>query len=232
MKFKFLLFALTSCFVVSCNSNDSKKESNEKELPKNETIVKANKTELRGDLKGCYEVIDKDYKIKRENRALVLRVELMRTDQELPYERKDVVIYPEAGNSTASYCAGFGIELLDIDGNVLDKLNAKSTPYSWDEVTEMLQLLPEETGTIQFHVYTEVARKDVASFRITSIVEENTKKSNNSANKDDLDEFAEELGEIDKTVEVLDKSMDVAGEMLETSAKMAGDVLEIPRKMK
>ena len=92
-------------------------------------------------------------------------VELKRTSKDLPYDRKNVVIFDDAKKSSAEFCAGFGSELLDENGDVIEKQNANSTPYSWDEMTAALQLLEDETPTIAFHM--EDLSKAV-SFRITS----------------------------------------------------------------
>lgn len=173
-KKKYWLIGIGVClllYIASIGGGDSN-ESTEESAPQ---ILKAAQTEIKGDLKGCYTVVDKDYKVTYDYGDIVVTVELMRTSEETPFDRKDVTVYPEAKESSKSMCAGFGIELLDEEGNVVDKLTANHNPYSWDEVKEVLQLLPEETSTIQFRFYDNIS--SAVSFRITSMVEENEHKN-------------------------------------------------------
>ena len=138
-----------------------------------EIILKPAKVEIAGALKGCYEVVNKEYKVKfgkSSHDSDAINVEIKRTDKQLPYDEDDVTIYPDAHKSLAGNRAGFGIEILDADGNVIEKKSASSTPYSWDEMNEALHLCPGDTGTIQFK-FKSLA--NAASFRVTSIVEPN-----------------------------------------------------------
>ncbi len=163
--------AFASMLLCSCGGGSSS-SSNAEEAPQ-EHILKAAQTEIKGDLKGCYELVDKNYKVKFAKKSYesdVVTVELKRTSKDLPYDRKNVVIFPEGKESSAEFCAGFGIEILDENGDVIEKQNANSNPYSWDEMTAALQLLEDETTTIAF--YMEDLSKAV-SFRITSLVQPN-----------------------------------------------------------
>lgn len=197
------------------------------ETPQKEVVLKAAQTEIKGDLKGCYEVVDKNYKVKFAKKSYesdVVNVELKRTSKALPYDRKDVVVFPEADESAAKNCAGFGIEILDADGDVIDKINAKATPYSWDEVTAVLQLLPDETATIGFH-FDNLA--EAVSFRITSIVEKNEKrKTSVSSEMDALMDVAKEAAKLSKDVDVkkaqsdAEDALKVASQAMKTAGKM------------
>lgn len=158
------------CIVSNMGGEDSSESTNDI-TPQ---IIKPAQTEIKGDLKGCYSVVEKEYKVTYDYGRVVI-VELMRTSKETPFDRKDVTVYPEAKESLKSMCAGFGMELLDEEGNVIDKLTANHNPYSWNEVKEVLQLLPEETSTIQFKFYDDIS--SAVSFRITSMVEKNEHKN-------------------------------------------------------
>ena len=153
-KKKYILIGIGVVVLISLFSNIGGNEETTTQEPK-ELIIKAAQTAIKGDLKGCYEVVDKNYRVKFAQKSYesdIVTVELLRTSQQLPYDRKNVVIYPEADESSAENCAGFGIEILDAYGDVIEKINANATPYSWDEMTAALQLLPEETTTIAFHL--------------------------------------------------------------------------------
>lgn len=206
-------------------------------------ILKAAQTEIKGDLKGCYELVDKDYKPKYDNIwGYAVNVELKRTSAQLPHDRKEITIFPDSHKSSAKYCAGFGIEILDADGNVIDKKNANATPYSWDEMTAAVQLLPEETTTIKYYFK---SLHDAASIRVTSMLMENeerksaTKTESKSESKSksksksesesgslsgllkemtdlsDDEDLKDDLKDAEAALEIAGKTMEVAGDMLD-----------------
>ncbi|MBO7262337.1 MAG: hypothetical protein J6U95_05330 [Alistipes sp.] len=200
-------------------------------------ILKAAQTEIKGDLKGCYELVDKDYKPKYDNIwGYAVNVELKRTSAQLPHDRKEITIFPDSHKSSAKYCAGFGIEILDADGNVIDKKNANATPYSWDEMTAAVQLLPEETTTIKYYFK---SLHDAASIRVTSMLMENeerksatkTESKSKSESKSesgslsgllkemtdlsDDEDLKDDLKDAEAALEIAGKTMEVAGDMLD-----------------
>ncbi len=208
--------AFASMLLCSCGGGSSS-SSNAEEAPQ-EHILKAAQTEIKGDLKGCYELVDKNYKVKFAKKSYesdVVTVELKRTSKDLPYDRKNVVIFPEGKESSAEFCAGFGIEILDENGDVIEKQNANSNPYSWDEMTAALQLLEDETTTIAFHM--EDLSKAV-SFRITSLVQPNEERKTAMGSLVDAAKSAAEISDAD--VEDAEKAMKVAGEAMDAATKM------------
>ena len=192
--------------------------NNDSEAPKEEKVVvlKAAQTEIKGDLKGCFEVVDKNYKVKFAKKSYdndIVVVELMRTETELPYDRNNLVIFPEAKESQAEYCAGFGIEILNADGDVIDKKNANATPYSWDEMTAALKILPGETSTIAFHFDN---LSEAVSFRITSLIQPNDQKK--SEVKKDVESVIDEAikdADLEQGVEVAGKTMKAAEALID-----------------
>ena len=237
------VFLLLSLFSVDCGGN-----STEQVAPAvvKELTLKPAQTEIKGDLKGCYEVVDKNYKVKFATKSYerdIITVELKRTDKQLPYDRKNVVIFPEAKESTAENCAGFGIEILNADGDVIDKVNANATPYSWDEMTAALQLVTDDTTTIDFRFE---SLDEAASFRVTSIVMENeelkkaetkkTEKEAKKAEKDDegsvlksLTNLAKEAIDLDADddLEQLEKDAETALKVADKTMKLAGKMLDV-----
>ena len=221
MKTKFLSLAFATMLFASCGGGSNNSESKAEE--KADQIIKATQTEIKGDLKGCFEVVDKDYKVKYEKSGLgswVVTFELKRNEQELPYDRKDVVIYPEAKESSKSMLAGFGIEILDADGNVIEKEAANATPYSWDEMTAAIQLLPNETTTIKYEFYDDISA--ATGFRITSIVEKNDKRKSEIS---DLVDAAEKLSK--KAEDVTDEDMKKAVEDAEKALEVTEKALDL-----
>lgn len=49
----------------------------------------------------------------------IIKVEIKRTSQELPFDHKDVAIFPEAKESNANNLAGSGVEVLEAVGGLL-----------------------------------------------------------------------------------------------------------------
>ena len=214
-KTKYILIGIGAIILISLLSNiggsDDATTQEVKEVK--EVVLKAVQTEIKGDLKGCYEVVDKDYKVKFATKSYeddLVTVELKRTSKNLPYDRKDVTIFPGAEKSSANNCAGFGIEILNADGDVIDKEAANATPYSWDEMTAALQLLQDETTTIRFYFDN---LSEATSFRVTSLVQKNDKR------KTALEEAAKTAKEASKKAkdadDDYDKAFKAAGQLLE-----------------
>lgn len=215
---KKILYSLAFASMLLCSCGGSSSSSSNAEEAPQEHILKAAQTEIKGDLKGCYELVDKNYKVKFAKKSYesdVVTVELKRTSKDLPYDRKNVVIFPEGKESSAEFCAGFGIEILDENGDVIEKQNANSNPYSWDEMTAALQLLQDETTTIAFHM--EDLSKTV-SFRITSLVQPNEERKTAMGSLVDAAKSAAEISDAD--VEDAEKAMKVAGEAMDAATKM------------
>ena len=239
-KKKYILIGIGVFLLISLLSSMCSGGS-EKVAPK-ELILKPAQTEIKGDLKGCYEVVDKNYKVKFATKSYendVITVELKRTTEPLPYDRKNVVIFPEASKSTAENCAGFGVEILNADGDVIDKKNANATPYSWDEMTTALQLLTDDTATIQFHFDN---LNEAASFRVTSIVMANEElkaaqaKAEAKAEKGDdsliesLTGLAKEAAKLDyddDDLEDLEKEAELALKAADKTLQLAGKMLDV-----
>lgn len=215
-KVKLFTVAMATTLLASCSGGSN---NNVAEAP-SEIAVKVAQTEIKGDLKGCYELVDKNYKVKIDEQYGddLLIIELRRTAQELPYDRKNVVIFPEAKESSAEYCAGFGIEILDANGDIIDKREASTTPYSWDEMTAALQLLPDETTTIRFY-FDDLTQ--AASFRITSILLPNDERKTAVDEIVDAAKSATEISEdLDVDIEDATKALDAVGDVLEAEIKM------------
>ena len=237
-KKKYILIGIGVFLLISLLS--SMCSGGSEEVAPKELILKPAQTEIKGDLKGCYEVVDKNYKVKFATKSYendVITVELKRTAEPLPYDRKNVVIFPEASKSTAENCAGFGVEILNADGDVIDKKNANATPYSWDEMTTALQLLTDDTATIQFHFDN---LNEAASFRVTSIVMENEElkaaQAKAEAKKGDdsliesltgLAKEAAKLDSDDDDLEDLEKEAEIALKAADKTLELAGKMLDV-----
>lgn len=219
MKFKFLALTIIAFAFASCGGNSSNSEkASESETAQKEHVVKPAQTEIKGDLKGYFETVDKETPITKDMSANVISVEIKRTEKELPFDRKDVTIFPEADDSEKSYVAGFGIEVLDDKDNVIAKAEANSTPYSWDEMKASLQTLPGETATIKFHFYDDLSK--ASSYRILSTLEKNEKKVKEKSKADKLldkavDKAVEKADEIEDDIETAKEVVGVAKDIID-----------------
>ena len=168
--------------------------------------LKPESEEVSGELEDCFTVVDKTYKVKLEDlTGGILTVELARTDSPLPFDTNDRAIYHMGEYSSSPYVqVGFGIELYDAEGNVVDKTSASgsglSGSYSPDEAVELVKLSEGKTGTIRFSISDEA--KDAVSFKITS---------------------AYQYGGSDKEVEVIDYEVPSSDDYNSTSSS---DVVE------
>lgn len=143
--------------------------------------AKPETTEIKGVLKGCYEVIQKDYAIKENGSwGHLISVELKRTDKELPFDPQKATSFSVSEDGKPIQ-VGFGIELLDENGDVVEIKNANTGgvggAYSSDDIDAAIQLGSGETGIVRWSVNAE--NKPV-TFRITSAVSESTSTSSTS----------------------------------------------------
>lgn len=151
--------------------------SGKKNEEKQEIILKPETTEVSGDLEECFVVIDREYKVTDGFGNGLLTVEIERTDEELPFDLEGKHLFSFSQFAAVEYVqVGFGIEFLDKDGNVLDKVEASGSGFSGsydpDEAVALVKLKPGKKGTIRFSVGDEAV--EAVSFRITSAYEENS----------------------------------------------------------
>ena len=165
-----VLAAVLFLLAASCG----KKEKNQ-DVQNDAIELKPASTEISGEMEGCFTVVDRTYKVKFEDfTGGILTVELMRTDDILPFSSDGRELYSFSSYSASPYVqVGFGIELLDSDGNIIDKTSASASglagPYSPDECVELVKLSEGKTGSIRFSISEEA--KEATSFRITSAFE-------------------------------------------------------------
>lgn len=164
---RILLFAVAS-LLMSCGGDK-----------KTELTLTPETTEIKGPLKGCYEVVQQDYMIQQQNSwSSLINVELKRTNQELPFD-------PQTASGFDGYAetlVGFGIELIDEDGEVVEVIDANATglsgPYSSDDIEAAINLTPGETGIVRWSVDME---NEPVSFRITSAISKGNSSSDHSS---------------------------------------------------
>lgn len=170
--------------LASCGS---KKNSEEKEA----IVLTPETTHIKGDLSDYFEVVDKEYTVTDDWGDMV-SIEVKRTDIAYDFELEGVAPYGTYGRSVTGN-AGFGIEILDENGNVIDKTSATASGlsgmYSSDDMKEALKLKSGETGTVRWSFHFDDEKKP-AKFRLTSAYEEvNSSESNSGYSDSDSSSF-------------------------------------------
>ena len=154
---------------------ESVKEEPAKEEPaKVAEVIKVTPetTTVKGSLNGCFEVVDRVYKLIDDYGTPKIRVELKRTSAPLPFKVTDIVDMDDAYGSGKSKVFGIGVEFLDADGEVV----ATENPCSTDGDCLMFSLNTDETATIELNIWDDDNIGTAVKFRVTSIVKENEDK--------------------------------------------------------
>ncbi len=167
-KLKFISYILVLGLLVSCGGKKEEKSEN--------IFMKPETTTVSGGLGECFRVIDREYKIIGDWPKLIT-VELERTDSSLPFElTSSTEVRSYSHSMTGSFIqVGFGIEFLDEDGNVLDKISASASglsgSYDSNESVDLVKLRPGEKGSIRFSLDSDA--ENATQFRISSSYTEN-----------------------------------------------------------
>lgn len=163
MKFlKIFTIAIIAFSLASCGSKNNQSEEDKSEESKGLT---PETTKIKGDLGDYFEVVDKDYILTKDGIGVMVSVEVKRTDTEYAFDPQGVEDFGVTGDGIRN--AGFGIELLDENNNVIEKKAATRGMYSRDDIKEALKLKPGETGTVRWEFYLNEDQKPV-KFRLTS----------------------------------------------------------------
>lgn len=182
---KYAIAIFASLLLFSCGEKRNSGETSE-------IVMTPSEVEVSGDLEGCFVVKERKYKATGDWANGIITVEIERTDNDLPFELGDREL---CSFSTYMYDAnvqvGFGIEFLDEDGNVLDKVSADgsgtSGSYDTDEAVALCKLKKGRKGTIRFTV--DDSAKEAVSFRISSAYKENAEREyTGSSNDEDTDD--------------------------------------------
>ena len=187
-----MLSALLCGTLSSCGG--SKKSDHSYKLTPETTAVK-------GDLSDYYEVVDKEYTTTNNYRTMmddwhtIVAIEIKRTDKEFDFDSESTLpMLKESVGLTGN--AGFGIEIIDENGNVIAKSAATDGGihgmYNDDDMKEALKLKPGETATVRWEINFADDDKPV-KFRLTSAYEKsgydggNTEASASSSSSNNWD---------------------------------------------
>lgn len=167
MKLKLLGFSFIALLLASCGGSNS----TTKDEP---VLIKPTQTTIKGDLRDCFEVVDKSYEVKWNSYGKTITVEIKRTDAELPFSRDDFDVYEKKGDNPKSSVVGIGIELIDSMGNVVNQIAPNSTNIDEDLLIAAMRLNSGETAVISWDL-SDKWDYGITGFRLSSSVEKNTK---------------------------------------------------------
>lgn len=163
--FKYFAMAAFAIILASCGG---KKDNSDKTI-----VLTPETTHIKGDLGDCFEVVDKEYTVTDDWGDMV-SIEVKRTDADFSFDTKGVEPYGTYGKGVTGN-AGFGIEILDENGNVIEKTAATASGlsgmYSSDDMKEALKLRAGETCTVRWSFQFDNDKKPV-KFRLTSAYKE------------------------------------------------------------
>jgi hypothetical protein len=163
--FKFLLIACFAFLLASCGGKKGNSDEAIKLTPET--------THIKGELGDYFEVVDKEYTVTTDNWGDLVSIEVKRTDEDYVFDINGVKPYGISGRGVNGH-AGFGIEILDENGNVIEKSAATTGGiggmYSTDDMKEALKLRADETGTVRWLFHFDTNKKP-AKFRLTSAYE-------------------------------------------------------------
>jgi hypothetical protein len=172
MRKSILMFGLTA-LLMSCGGN-------------NAVSLKPETTNVKGDLKEFYEVVDKNYKVIEEGINNIVNVELKRTSNEFAFNPKSGEFRYGTwyGNNGEEIIVNFGFELLDEENNVIQTLKPGDSGWygtDYEDIEPLLKLNTDETGTLKLKI--DIENKPV-KFRILSSLNES--KSTDSEDTKDV----------------------------------------------
>ena len=155
-----MAFALVSC-------------GGEKKAEKAGTLTPA-KTEVKGDLSEYYTVVEKTYNIDAFEKSIlkepIIAIELKRTDKEMKGFHGFEPVGTFGQGVYGNY--GFGIKVTDANGKQVLSVRADeggmNGVYSSDDLKDLWELAPGETGIVRWSVEELKDAKGEYKFEITS----------------------------------------------------------------
>ena len=110
--------------------------------------VKILSTEVEGDLKGCFKVLDSVCEVvKDDNGNSAIIVNIQRTDESVPFTSETVSSFNQ-NNTKALVLAGFGYEGYNNNSDLSGELFADENNNYTEQQLKILQLQPGQKGTL------------------------------------------------------------------------------------
>lgn len=167
---KFFVIAVMAICLAACGGKKDPEEKGNEEI-----TLTPETTKVRGDLREYFKVVDKEYTVTKEFGDLV-SIEVERTDVDFDFDLTDIEPFGTFGPGVRGN-VGFGIEILDEKGNVIEKCAATASGlsgmYSSGDMKEAMALKPGESSTVRWSFHFKEDGPKPAKFRLTSALQEN-----------------------------------------------------------
>lgn len=198
--FKYLTIAIVAICLASCGGKQNSEETVETEDTV-EIVLTPETTQIKGDLGDYFEVVEKEYTATNEYGLSTISIEVKRTDTDYSFDLKGVDPYGTYGQGVTGH-AGFGIEILDEKGNVIEKEAATAGNCPYADMKEALKLKAGETATVRWSFHFDSDKKP-AKFRLTSAYEEVDSSnwgSSSSSSSDDKSSSSDDSSDDDESI--------------------------------
>jgi len=162
-----LLALVGALYLSACGGQNEKKVKN--------TTIKPKTTIIKGDLSAYFEVVERDYEIKIDQKSSVksglISVEVKRTDKDFDFPTDK--INPFGTNGSENYHVGFGIEIFgenEPEYIANPTASGMSGIYSSDDAKGLMKLKKGETAFIRWSVDEHKLDK-LKTFQLSSALE-------------------------------------------------------------
>lgn len=189
---KKVLFGILMLFITglttSCGNKTNKDVQNEETVSEADSaanltqsgneglFLKPKTTKVKGELGFCYDVIEKEYELTENNgETALLTVELKMNENGIPFNPSLAGTY--ANFDDGGYIAvGFGIQIIDANGVVIDETFAgskgKDTPKYAEDGIKLVNMQSNQTGTLRFVIHNVKDINKDCTFTLASVFEE------------------------------------------------------------
>lgn len=232
--FSYAMIIAASFALVACGGEEKKEEgtssSSSSSKKQVEVKIKPTTTAVSGLMSGCFEVVDREYKLKGDSWGLggEVIVTIKRTDKALPFDvNGEVVAYGTCCTDRDYITVGFGCEFYDADGDIVEKKDFDYL-YSHEESVNIVRLPEGETATITYSLYANAEELEkITSFKVTSSYANNKATGSGSDDEDILSAAVSKASNIyDDAVSTAKNIYDDALETAKDTYKAAGAAVE------
>ena len=197
-----ILFVIVSAFLfVSCGGSGSKKNEEPQDIK-----IKPVSEKVQGPLGEYFEVVSKDYKVKKDY-SYEVSIEFKRIAEGLPEPWTKGM---EVGTDDGQLVAKFTYEFQDADGSVI----AQTTGDCFDDMKAICALSVGASTTILVNIYDDGFNASAAQFKVGSLLEYHAPKpEESSASASSSESRSDE--DLDEAIETSKKTAKEAGAMIE-----------------
>lgn len=221
--FSYAMIIAASFALVACGGEEKKEEGSSSSKKQVEVKIKPTTTAVSGLMSGCFEVVDREYKLKGDSWGLggEVIVTIKRTDKALPFDvNGEVVAYGTCCTDRDYITVGFGCEFYDADGDIVEKKDFDYL-YSHEESVNIVRLPEGETATITYSLYANAEELEkITSFKVTSSYANNKATGSGSDDEDILS------AAVSKASNIYDDAVSTANSIYDDAVNTAKNIYD------